>query len=372
MICQVILTPLEPYFFGDERTFSYSDAPASIGNSYFIKSQDTPSQTTLFGVLRYLGNREKTFTGGYQRDDEAIGKQSYDLSDSSNSNFGWIHKISPLLITDSHDDFYVPVPLDHMPTETTYTPYEWTTESQTVVDGSGPVKRLLPKPRTNLDEPDPGYASKVGLASGWLNLTTRKVHQDLFRSDVRVGNAASERGVSSDPSQSFFKRETKYVSNEDGPCSFTFFADVDDQFTTTDKVAYLGQRRSAFSVRFIRDAGQICREVDLLASAVIVNANRHLPSGTVFGYAGSDLYIPAPDRLSRVCSFVITETREHRGLLTKYGTASQKDRFFKRNLLHLIRAGSVFLIDNVQGFRTQVQDPHAQIAGFNHVLIKEG
>jgi len=370
MICQVVLTPLEPYFFGDERTFSYSGMPALIGDSYFIKSQDTPSQTTLFGALRYLGNRKKTFTGGYQRDNEAIGAESYDLSDNGNDDFGWIKGISPLLIQDSNKDFYVPVPLDHVPTETMYTPYDWTSERRTVVDGLGTVERILPQTRQN--DTDHGYAAKIGLASGWLNLSTCEVHRDLFHSDVRVGNAASERGTSPDPSKSFFKRETKFVSNDDGPCSFTFFADLDDQFTTTDKVVYLGQRRSAFSVEFVRSAEEICQKVARSASKIILNDKRELPAGIAFGYAGSDLYVPAPDRLSSTCLFAITETREHRALLTKYGTASQKDRFFKKDLLHLIRAGSVFLIGNVPGFLRQAENPHAQIAGFNRVLIKEG
>lgn len=47
------LTPLEPYFFGGERNFSFGKSKKETKPSYYIKSLEAPSQTTLLGALRY-------------------------------------------------------------------------------------------------------------------------------------------------------------------------------------------------------------------------------------------------------------------------------------------------------------------------------
>ena len=53
---QLKFTPLEPYFFGNEKTFSFPNSKdgGQLRNSYLIKSESIPSQTTLFGTIRYL------------------------------------------------------------------------------------------------------------------------------------------------------------------------------------------------------------------------------------------------------------------------------------------------------------------------------
>ena len=57
---EIRLSPLEPFFFGNDRTFFYGeDDIKRIGRrSYYVRSEKIPMQTTLFGVLRYLGIRE--------------------------------------------------------------------------------------------------------------------------------------------------------------------------------------------------------------------------------------------------------------------------------------------------------------------------
>ena len=49
-------TPQEPYFFGNEKSFTYPGQKngGQYGNRYYVKSEQTPSQSTLFGALRYL------------------------------------------------------------------------------------------------------------------------------------------------------------------------------------------------------------------------------------------------------------------------------------------------------------------------------
>jgi len=362
MISQVILTPLEPYFFGDERTFSYPGVPQSNGNSYFIRSLDIPSQTTLFGALRYLGNRKKTFTGQYVGDDDAIGAVSYDLTDAGRI-YGWIESISPLLLLSADGHYLVPAPLDHQVSESSYTPLTWSTTPRRVADGFGCPEKVLPR----------GYVTKKGLTSGWLDLTTGEVCTDIFYSDVRVGNKQVDGPLNDD---GFFKRETKIPlkGSSEKPYAFTFFAELDDQFEFTEKVVYLGQRRSAFSVSYVLHAEAQRTSVEEDAVSRILGVDHSLPASLSYAYARSDVYLSGSlSDLGRCCSFMITKTRQHRGFWTTYQTNNQLDRFHKHDqLLRLIRAGSVFLINDLSGFQQATNNPHAQKAGFNHVLTTEG
>ncbi|MEG2717669.1 MAG: hypothetical protein RR961_10055, partial [Eubacterium sp.] len=52
----ITFTPEEPYFLGNERTFSFGDNKDKQQRSgkYHIESDKIPSQTTLLGTLRYL------------------------------------------------------------------------------------------------------------------------------------------------------------------------------------------------------------------------------------------------------------------------------------------------------------------------------
>ena len=47
------LKPLEPYFFGGERTFGFGKKTKQK-QPYYIVSEYIPSQPTLFGTLRYI------------------------------------------------------------------------------------------------------------------------------------------------------------------------------------------------------------------------------------------------------------------------------------------------------------------------------
>ena len=54
---KVVLKPLAPYFFGNERGLQYNDNKTQMGNArrYFIRSNVLPNQSALLGALRYLG-----------------------------------------------------------------------------------------------------------------------------------------------------------------------------------------------------------------------------------------------------------------------------------------------------------------------------
>ena len=73
----VKLTPQEPYFFGNEKRFTIAgeNNQGQMGNSYFIRSERTPLQTTLLGMMRYIlmPDKDYVYVG---KNEKAIGKRS--------------------------------------------------------------------------------------------------------------------------------------------------------------------------------------------------------------------------------------------------------------------------------------------------------
>ena len=99
------LTPLEAYFFGNEKSFKYpkQENSGQMSNQYYIKSESVPAQTTLLGMLRYLllPVKKNNFSD-YTDDDkklnaEAVGASSFDF-EQKDSSFGKIKGISPVFL----------------------------------------------------------------------------------------------------------------------------------------------------------------------------------------------------------------------------------------------------------------------------------
>ena len=75
-IIKITMTPSEPYFFGTERCAVYRgderSTQRSMVNPYFLRSNTAPSQSTLFGVTRFLGVREPRTNGSLSPEEQAL------------------------------------------------------------------------------------------------------------------------------------------------------------------------------------------------------------------------------------------------------------------------------------------------------------
>ena len=89
----VRFTPLEPYFFGNEKTFGYGTVK---NKTYYVESSELPSQSGLFGTLRYccISRPGKN----YKIDPGEIGSESFNIRSSCMQTFGKIHRMSPLFV----------------------------------------------------------------------------------------------------------------------------------------------------------------------------------------------------------------------------------------------------------------------------------
>ena len=355
----VKLTPLEPYFFGGDRTFPYVQAGGQRSGGYFIRSLDTPSQTTLFGVLRYLGMQNRNENFGLCPSDKArIGAESYDILNppSGGKGFGLIDSISPLYLLNDGANFYIKTPLDHQ-----------IDENQSEYENYNPFSHYSPPIETNEGTrcfPE-GYDGKTDLADSWMSLSGL-VHKGIFKS---VGSVGIDKYR---PDSAFFKREFKRISG----FSFAFFARVDEGFTFQKQIVYLGQKKSAFSAEII----------DGLTEPVFINPDSGAgviqANGAVtclrsdIAYAQSDVYIKGSDdirKLYNTCEFVLVQAKGIRTLTTVYGKKLHRERHSGGGpLIRLIRAGSIFIPheNEIAEFTKFVRNGHARTAGFNHVIYK--
>ena len=337
------LTPLEPYFLGGERIFEIND-----GNKhYFIRSLDAPTQTTLFGALRYLGIKNPSTDFSLDADDiDNVGGSSYRLNDDSIKSFGKITSISPLYVFSEEEGYLIRTPLDHRVkcscgelANDVYKPFS---------DYSGPVIKTSTGERCfPLD-----YSAKQGLADSWLALRSRKIHNDLFKGTTQIGIKKNKENE--DDEKSLFKKEYKLL--KDGFC-FAFFAEVKKGFISHDRVVYLGQGKSPFKAECKDNPEKPTIPTDLLRSGMVC--------------AQSDIYYKGDVKnLYKYCKFVNASTRDFRVFYTDYSKASAvADRYSKLGNMKLIKSGSVFWPNNIKSFTEQIKNEHAATAGFNQIII---
>ncbi len=231
----ITFTPMESYFFGGERTFGFGRKSVRKP-PYYIVSGKKPSQTTLFGTLRYIIlSQEKALYGqeNEAKAEELVGKESFSfrkaltqpISDEKKSaqDFGIIDSISPLFLL-KKGELYVPTPFDHKPGKKKernikYTPFDM--KETPVTFGNGSVlhssdyesKKEIPITYEDDFKLYPSnYDAKEGYGGGYVSLTDKKIlsDDDIFISDIRTGinfhrTEDTADGVKND--SSFFKKE---------------------------------------------------------------------------------------------------------------------------------------------------------------------
>ena len=358
----ITLTPLEPWFFGTDRTFKHPDRERQRDGGYFIRSADTPSQTTLFGVLRYLGIENPTANFSLTDENKArIGNESF-LLGKNNQDFGKIKSISPLYLLDDVDQFYVPVPLDHKVSKD----HKW-----------GEVQDYLPFKDYQFIETSQGqrvlpadYEEKGSLANGWMCLSDKKIYDDLFQGVTNIGIDKQK------PEEAFFKRERKIFTPSDTkkpekvtPNRFAFFADVDFDIPD-ERIVHLGQQKSAFWAKTeqIEPPETEPHAVELKNGEKCETRKMSCLNENI-AYVQSDLFIEKPETLYAACKLVIVRLTTTRPFETIYGTGVANRYSTRYNLLRLIQAGSIFWMNDVETFKKAIKNEHAAIAGFNQIII---
>lgn len=329
---RICLTPLEDYFFGNERTFRYGDRNPSTGGDYFVVSERYPSQTTLFGVLRYLMLEQHTSDYRLSQEDiRRIGASSFYYQEGE--TFGFIESISPLYFF-KDQVHYLPVPKDHYGREDRYSPMTF--------DESGLPENFSGK-HYNTD-----YLMAVSGNEGQAG--TLIPYDAVFRSVTRIGiNRKAE-------VDGFFKKQYWNLQG----FRFAYYAKLKEPVSFTPcPVVCMGYGKSAFGVTV--------EAVDAFFTPKALSALMNQDTCVAI----SDLYVTEQElrQLKDCCRYKITDFREVRGFRTNYsgGTGSHRQRYQKSEILYrLISAGSVF---KCHPDKTIEINNCANIAGMN-VIVK--
>lgn len=362
----ITLKPMEPYFFGGERTFGFGKETEQK-QPYYIVSENTPSQPTLFGTLRYIVLSKNDALWGQKNANKAtefVGEKSFSfdkvfdyhemvrkaaaeapdtpsftkdhmlIKKECEHGFGKINSISPLFLV-KDEVWYIKTPMDHK-TKTNkkvnaeYSPMEFAQPSEKY----GDKFRYYP-----ID-----YVAKDGYGGGYVSLNDLGVIPDdkIFLTDVRTGinsHRTDDPVEKKDDNDSLFKKERKMLA--DG-FSFAFIADVDDSISLSGwtSVVFMGQDRSPFLCKIEETKESLTTRVE--NAFIGRHGNLHMI------YALSDV-MPVEGAFpgGKQIDFYIADTRVMRNLETKANSNSYHERLKKsKKLYKVINAGAVFITDH--------------------------
>lgn len=368
MRIRIQLTSLGPYFLGGERIFEVGDQD----KQYFIRSLKTPAQTTLFGILRYLGIQNPQPLSMVQPKNPDPGKNppivaSYNLlehDEKAVNGQGSAFKdycISPLYLFQNEGDgkYFVPTPKDHhVPKKDqesqqtdeqleknpkSYNPY-----SNYRKDALG--ERLFPS----------DFEAKNDVASGWMRVDGGMIlgNDEVFKTDIRVGIDKDNK------EHAFVKKEFAVLKPG---FSFVFFATVGVAFKVPECPRFV---LPGFMAEVTKEKEGVEKEIKNALTGLLKKATT--PNMTRI-YAQSDVYLEDTpvDKLYDLCHFAYVQTRAFRGRTTHWEAAAPNERFKRYSkIATLIQAGSVFMVKHGKesDFLALVNKSHPRIAGFNHFI----
>lgn len=335
----VKLTPQEPYFFGNEKTFKFSgeENQGQLRNSYFIRSERTPLQSTLMGALRYILMPYKDFAH-YAENSEVIGSESFKIY-AENQSFGVIKEISPLFIMKG-DDKYVVTPFDGRKKHNAqnaeyYMPFS--EYSDDVLTDKG--KKIYTTE----------FNAKDGIIDSYVNISDKSIicADKLFSTEIRVG--VKKTVSSADDDGAFFKKEYCRLNND---YCFAFYALLDEGAKLPKKMrteVFMGQGKSQFIAEFIEEENTLEDDVSkILSKDISYCLSDSLVKSDVYDY----------------CKFAAVRFRDYRAYETMCDGKVKKGS----TLYKLIKAGSVFIPSDNDKFREKIENSNCKKIGFNYVI----
>lgn len=358
----VKLTPHDRFFFGGESTFGEGNS-----RNYFVKSNYYPQQTSLLGLVRYqflAQSNDGIFKDNkIQNKEEAtklIGKKSFSIIDNE-FKFGKILNLSPLLISDSNNNFLFPANKE----------YQWVKqenkfklrEFDKYMSGCSSLQNeFIPY----LKE----YKAKDELPNLLIDQRNKLYnYSDIFIEHKQTGIRKNYEGNTEENAfyiQTFIQLTPGY--------SFAFILELEEETEfKNQEIVILGAEQSKFKMDI--DTFEI--DFDQLIPGYEKSVNS--PKVVLV----SDAYTKTNDLLS-ACDFAITETVDFRSLETAVGKTenySALDREKKMNNVvwkskkyNFFKRGSVFygnpekIITHIGKEDTSAFTPLQKI-GYNHFKI---
>ena len=322
----VKIKPLDLFSFSTDQKNEYPEDPFLTGKeTYFLRSRKMPPQTTILGMLRYIlldskGQLRPDFSYSQQERiamEKLIGKASFSfLMDTDVQTFGSIHSISPVFLINEKGEYLVANPLNNKAKSHAYDPIIMATANTMTSFGE-------------ICLPEHGqYDSKDTSASGYYNLTTGAIEQDIFSShylvESRKNYPAGKIPDDEEKDGGLFKREM--ITMKKG-YSFAVFLDADE--FPERSFGKMGKKKTPYLVTSRKQENDLETKVQAAFG-----------DGPVWYYALSDL---KPSEPVRPDTFFIVDKDYIRNIEMAFGGKTHNKKFRKsEQRFNIYKSGSVF------------------------------
>lgn len=339
----ITLKPVEKFFFGGDINFFSSD-------TYIVKSNIFPQQTTILGMLRkeiliiknLIKRRWEYDEKDKEKIKEIIGKNSFNVEENNEQNFGIINSISPIYLYDGKD-LYIKIPKDHKIGGQEYTLLEFSKNKYKTSFGDIRIPN--------------DYDAKAGISNDFLNISSLEVKKfcDIFKEDERVGIKKGKNGKTEE--DAYFKEISyRLIDN----FMFAFEVEIKDDaginLNDYKSIVTIGSAESMF----ILEAERI-EETKINFNEQIYKSNNKI-------ILLSDAYVD--DRsIYEMCYFTICDAVEFKNITTNY---SRQNKLSKTsdNYIFLERGSVLFpKEEKLEEVKNLLNKPNLVKVGYNVFII---
>lgn len=395
-IYKVLFHPLEEYFFGEDGSFREGVSNAE----YFITSRFFPSQTTVFGIIRYLNLLCLKDKGSYSQEEKelnnkTVGKKGFSIesaidSNSEVQNFGIIKGMSGVFlhrydVEDKVNRVYVTLPKDakkQSEIDKSYTSI-FDEGEESVVTSNG--EKMMPQKYNVKEGLGIGFISiDAGISdAGELLQNELSVIESPFEYILKTGLKINRKAAKSkdmmdltnpqDPMSSLFKKEYVRLKQESGEVEYSFGVYVEiengeeEEVTKRmNRVVGMGLGGSLFSVRTLK-----IEEIEKkrLKNGLILNVDQifenHVKKENIL-YCISPCYVSNPQDILMKSEFASLDTVVNRPM----NGGNIDDAWRKtKTLYRMMDSGSVLITKRVNEIIKEFQKNGLQQIGYNHYYL---
>lgn len=385
-IYKVLFQPLGEYFFGADGSFREGLENAE----YFISSREFPSQTTIFGILRYLNlihkkDWEKYLKKDWEDNKKAVGSSGFSMEGAIEekdkvADFGLIKGISSVFLNEDNiktqiNKIYVPLPKDAS--------YESSSGYSSFISDS---KKMVETIKGKKLIPD--YNAKKGIKKGFISIDKGIKADDSVESgdDLEIINSVFEPRVkgaiklnrdiedekNKEPISSLFKK--KYIKLKQDPgkkeYSFGVYAEIEGDDVEKKLTGIVGMGLGSTPFKVTAKRIRACEKTERLQDDLVLNVSRifekHTQKENII-YCISTCFIERPQEILDKCLFSSIETISNRQLVSKDGYKWKKEQ----TLYTMLDAGSILIAEdeNKDEIRSDLEFKGLKQIGYNHYYI---
>jgi CRISPR type III-B/RAMP module-associated protein Cmr3 len=391
-------SPLGEYFFGGEKNFPFGSQSLSEKKEYYICSEDFPSQSTVFGTIRFmLLEKAGLLDNGVgirsadpdfrEKQNRLIGRKGFSMPEKDAlTSYGILEEISPMFLYDKENaKKLLPAPFNHCmkAAGSASAPGTMGDDSPNDISKDNSYETYSPLSVKKLEgvHTDLGeallpedYRAKSGLTDAFLALDGK--NSLVNREDV-IGLMVQTRIARGMEQGGLFKMAFKYLKGSYSFCVMIKVG-VPDGYDGFDSnympffdhgIVFMGMEKSTFQYEVAEVDEASYRDLEEAVKKIRMTDRDDV---SVY-YAASDCYMRTGQKPASL--FWILQKKTLRTLERQNGT-DYHSSMKKSRLYQMIKAGSVFYVRKDESiekeFLSQFDFPGLRQIGFNYLIRTEG